>query len=70
MKEIAAATFEKQCLSLLDELDPDGIVIIKGGKPVAKLVPVGSNSAPAVESLDDKNKIRGKGASTGVEWGC
>jgi prevent-host-death family protein len=34
MKEIAAAKFKEQCLSLLDRVDPDGIVITKHGKPV------------------------------------
>ena len=39
MKQIAAAKFKEQCLALLDEIDPEGIVITKRGKPVAKLIP-------------------------------
>ena len=45
MKQIAAATFKKQCLALIDDVDPDGIVITKDGKPVAKLIPLGRDSA-------------------------
>jgi antitoxin (DNA-binding transcriptional repressor) of toxin-antitoxin stability system len=70
MKQIAAATFKKQCLSLLDDVDPDGIVIIKDGKPVAKLVPLGPDWARQSGSSDDKTKIRGSALPTGQEWGC
>ncbi len=35
----AAARFKERCLALLDEVDPEGIVITKRGKPVAKLIP-------------------------------
>ena len=45
MKKIAAAKFKEQCLSLLDQVDPDGIVITKHGKPVAKLIPFSSDSS-------------------------
>ena len=37
MKTVGAAKFKEQCLALLDRLDPDGLVITKHGKPVAKL---------------------------------
>jgi len=40
MKQISAAKFKEQCLSLLDRLGEDGIVITKRGKPVAKLIPI------------------------------
>jgi hypothetical protein len=31
--ELAASKFKEQCLSLLDNLDPEGIVITKRGNP-------------------------------------
>lgn len=40
MKTIPAAKFKAQCLALIDEVDEEGIVITKRGKPVAKLVPI------------------------------
>jgi prevent-host-death family protein len=40
MKTIGAAKFKEQCLAILDNVDPDGIVITKRGKPVAKLMPL------------------------------
>jgi antitoxin (DNA-binding transcriptional repressor) of toxin-antitoxin stability system len=70
MKQIAAAAFKKQCLSLLDDVDPDGIVITKDGKPVAKLIPLGPDSARNIGSPDDRREIRGSAVPTGQEWGC
>lgn len=39
MRTIGAAEFKAHCLRILDEVDAEGIVITKRGKPVAKLVP-------------------------------
>ena len=68
MKQIAAAKFKEQCLSLLDEVDPEGIVITKRGKPVAKLIPFASDSASLIGSLKGKLEIKGEIFSTGLDW--
>ena len=68
MKQIAAAKFKEQCLSILDEVDEEGIVITKHGKPVAKLVPIRAESASLIGSLKGKVKIKGKIFSTGIDW--
>ena len=68
MKQIAAAKFKEQCLSLLDEVDPDGIVITKHGKPVARLIPFDADSASLIGSLAGKLRIKGDILSTKVEW--
>ena len=68
MKQIAAAKFKEQCLALLDQIDQDGIVITKHGKPVAKLIPFGSDSASLIGSLKGKVLIKGDILSTGLEW--
>jgi prevent-host-death family protein len=68
MKQIAAAKFKEQCLALLDEVGPDGIVITKRGKPVAKLIPLASDSASLIGSLKGKLEIKGEILSTGLEW--
>ena len=68
MKQIAAAKFREQCLALLDQVDPDGIVITKRGKPVAKLIPFGSDSASLIGSLKGKILIKGDILFTGLEW--
>jgi prevent-host-death family protein len=70
MKQIPAAEFKEQCLTLLEGVDADGIVITKEGKPVAKLIPFGSDSASFIEAPAGTIKNRGGIVSTGVEWGC
>ena len=39
MQTIGAAKFKEQCLALLDQLDADGLIITKHGKPVARVIP-------------------------------
>jgi prevent-host-death family protein len=52
----------------LDEVDEEGIVITKRGKPVAKLVPIRAESAELIGALKDKLEIKGDIISTGVRW--
>jgi prevent-host-death family protein len=44
MKQMAAGTFKTHCLRLMDQVQAtrEPVLITKRGKPVAKLVPVGS----------------------------
>ena len=41
MKQIPATEFKAKCLALLDRVGPEGVVITKHGRPVARLVPAG-----------------------------
>ena len=68
MRQIAAAKFKEQCLALLNNVDPDGIVITKRGKPIAKLIPLGTDSASLIGALRGKLIIKGDILSTGVKW--
>ena len=68
MKTIPAGKFKRSCLSLLDKVDPDGVVITKRGKPVAKLVPFPTGSAELIGSLRGRIRIKGDIMSTGVKW--
>lgn len=68
MRKIGAAQFKARCLQLLDEVDPDGIVITKHGKPVARLVPVGGEGRALIGSLKGKIRIKGNIVSTGLRW--
>jgi antitoxin (DNA-binding transcriptional repressor) of toxin-antitoxin stability system len=47
---------------------PEGIVITKHGKPVAKLVPIATEPATLIGSLRGKLTIKGDILSTGVRW--
>lgn len=68
MKQIPAGKFKAQCLSLLDRVDEEGIVITKHGKPVAKLIPFSSDSASLIGSLKTKVVIKGDILSTEAGW--
>lgn len=68
MQTINASKFKEQCLALLENLDPEGIVITKHGKPVARLIPASSNCAELIGSMKGKIRVRGKIFSTGIKW--
>jgi prevent-host-death family protein len=68
MKVVPASKFKEQCLAFLDRVDPEGIVITKHGKPVAKLIPVGAEPAMLIGSLKGKIRIKGSILSTGLVW--
>lgn len=68
MTEISASKFKEQCLSLLDRLDPEGIVVTKHGKPVARVIPVDCDCAGLIGSLKGKIRVSGDIFSTGVKW--
>ena len=68
VKTIAAAKFKEQCLSLLDHLDPEGLVVTKHGKAVARVMPMTRASADLIGALRGRIKIRGDITSTGLRW--
>jgi prevent-host-death family protein len=68
MKKIGAAQFKAQCLALLDQVDPDGLLITKHGKPVARLLPAAAESGTLVGCLKGRIKVTGDLQSTGVPW--
>ena len=68
MNTIGAAKFKEQCLALLDQLDDDGLVVTKHGRPVARVVPYDRQWSDLIGSLRHKVKIHGDILSTGVRW--
>jgi len=47
---------------------PEGIIITKHGKPIAKLVPIETDSASLIGSLAGKIRVHGDLLSTGLRW--
>jgi antitoxin (DNA-binding transcriptional repressor) of toxin-antitoxin stability system len=68
MKTIGATKFKEQCLSLLEKVNKDGIVITKHGRPVAKLILMEIESSQLIGKLKGKIKIKGDIISTGLKW--
>ena len=67
-RTIDAAQFKEQCLAILEQVDHDGVVITKHGRPVAKLIPVEGTSEHLIGCLRGKLKPAGDTMSTGVRW--
>ena len=67
-KRIGAAKFKEHCLALLDSVGPEGIVITKHGKPVARLIPVDTESGELIGALQGKITVNGDLLSTDVDW--
>ena len=53
---------------IIDRLDPQGIVITKHGRPVARVLPIEHASAELVGSLRGRIRVTGDLLSTGVKW--
>ena len=68
MSTMGAAQFKQECLAILDRLGPEGVVITKHGKPVAKLIPIEAESAALIGSLAGKIQVHGDLSTTGVRW--
>jgi antitoxin (DNA-binding transcriptional repressor) of toxin-antitoxin stability system len=68
MKKMSVSQFKAECLSLFDNLDPDGLDITKHGKVVARVVPVEQQSSSLIGSMKGKIKKKGPILSTGVKW--
>lgn len=68
MKTMGASKFKAQCLALFDKLSPEGIVITKHGKPVARVLPYPQRPEAMIGALRDKIVVRGDIFSTGESW--
>jgi prevent-host-death family protein len=68
MEHVNASKFKEQCLALLDNLGPEGIVVTKRGQPVARVMPVSADCAGLIGSMKGRIAIKGDILSTGVRW--
>lgn len=68
MMRITASKLRQQCLTLLDKLEPGGIIVTKLGKPVARLVPLPSDCASLIGSMKSRIQVHGDIFSTGMTW--
>lgn len=68
MKEVAITKFKEQCLALLDQIDEEGLIVTKHGKPIVRVVPYSRQHAELIGSLKQEIKIKGSIYSTGLHW--
>jgi len=74
MKKMAAGSFKTNCLAVMDEVQAkrETVVITKYGKPVAKLVPVSTDTDEIYDFLGGKGTVAGDVVSpafSSEEWG-
>jgi len=74
MKKMAAGFFKANCLAVMDEVQAkhETVVITKRGKPVAKLVPLNTETDEIYNFLAGKGTITGDIVSPAIspeEWG-
>ncbi len=74
MKKMAAGVFKANCLAVMDEVQAKRVtvVITKRGKPVAKLVPVGTDTDDIYDFFAGKGFVTGDVVSPALtleEWG-
>lgn len=68
VKRVGTARFKEECVTLLERLDPDGLVVTKHGKPIARVYPYGRTSADLIGCLQGRIVIEGNILSTGRGW--
>ena len=74
MKKMAAGAFKTNCLAVMDEVQAkhETVVITKHGKPVAKLVPVSTDTDEIYNFLGGKGAVIGDVVSPAIssgDWG-
>ncbi len=68
-KVISATEFKAKCLKILEELDSQGIVISKRGRPIARVTPIlASDHEKQIGLMKGKIAVKGNLFSTGVKW--
>jgi antitoxin (DNA-binding transcriptional repressor) of toxin-antitoxin stability system len=68
-RAFTATEFKAKCLRILDDLEPQGIIILKRGRLVAKVLPISTRqNEKLIGSMKRKIVITGDIFSTGVNW--
>ena len=68
MKSLKVSEFRAECLTLLDRLPPEGLLITRRGKPIARVTPVREDHAELIGKLAGRFEIRGNILSTEEKW--
>ena len=69
MDRYHATEFKTKCLKLLETLSPEGIVITKRGRPIARVLPIRESSLEEFYGgMKGKIIVKGDIFSTGLKW--
>jgi prevent-host-death family protein len=68
-KVVTATEFKAKCLKMLDRLNPQGIVVTKRGRAVARVVPIrGASKGEYYGAMKGRIQVKGDLFSTGIKW--
>jgi antitoxin (DNA-binding transcriptional repressor) of toxin-antitoxin stability system len=68
-KTITATEFKAKCLEIFDHLGPNGIIVTKRGRPVARVLPERAIvNEQFIGSMKDSIEIKGEIRETGIVW--
>jgi prevent-host-death family protein len=67
-RTLNVSEFRKQSLELLENLPPEGIIVTKRGKPLAKVLPAKPSYGDWIGSMKGMFQIKGDIFSTGRRW--
>ena len=71
MEQLNASKFKgAEFLALLDNLEPEGIVITKHGKPIARVIPISSDCAALIGGMKGRVKVKGDILSLSIPMEC
>lgn len=65
---VGAADFKATCLQRLDHLPPEGLIVTKHGKPVARVIPFEAAPTELIGSMAGQIHILGDIFTTGLNW--
>jgi prevent-host-death family protein len=70
MDTITISEFRERCLTLVDELPAEGVLITRRGSPVAKILPIRETNAGLIGILEGAVKANPNDDlfSTGIRW--
>lgn len=68
MQSLNVSDFREQLLNLIERLPPEGVLVTKRGKPVARVLPVREPGGSLIGALKGRFEIRGDIFSTGEVW--
>jgi len=72
MLQIEADSLGSRFSELIKELGPEGVIVTREGKPIARLLPIADTNrgdcADLIGCLKGKIKVKGDIFSTGLRW--
>ena len=68
MQSLNVSEFRNQLLALLDHLPPEGVLVTRRGKPLARVLPVRNPGKRLIGALKGRLGIQGDIFSTGERW--